>query len=119
MKKKSPANKKNNNRPNTDNKDQASHTHTKDILLPGESNIVHQLGRLAGLKGKEWEAFTETYNNYTGPLESFAEQLQNHPRLTQGKQMDQLQALFHLTSLTGHDLLLVEKLVKAKKIHAV
>ncbi|HMH24879.1 MAG TPA: hypothetical protein VK563_24055, partial [Puia sp.] len=84
--------------------------------VSGEASALYQKSQLGGLKGKELHAFLQAHNTHKGADADFWKELKKHPVLKSNKNLEQVQAVFHLSRLTGHDLPLTGRLIRAEKI---
>jgi hypothetical protein len=86
--------------------------------ITGKPSLLHQKLELGGLKGKELASFIDVHNSHTDTDGPLWEKAKNHTTLRNSKNIDQVEAVFHLSSLTGDNIPLTEILVKDHKIRS-
>ncbi len=90
-------------------------SYAKQHPVTGSPSPLYQKAQMVGLTETGVQSVVEAYNNHAGPEEDFFNHLRSNTGLENGK-IDQVQAVFQLSRLTGDDLPLTEKLLKSEKI---
>ncbi|MDP4214447.1 MAG: Tc toxin subunit A, partial [Bacteroidota bacterium] len=90
--------------------------YAKKHPVTGQPSGLLQKAQMGGLKGKELQAFVDSHINHEHATGSFWEHAKKGPGARTKKSIDQVEAVFHLSRLTGNNLALTEKLMKSQNI---
>lgn len=93
--------------------------YAKQHPVSGSPSILFQKAVLGGLKGEEIQSFLEKYTGYSGSKDDFWDLAKKDSTIKSNKNLDQLQAVFQLSELTGNNLALTENLIKSNGIKSV